>query len=533
MLTLLPAILLLMMAAIVAVLYRLRPNFGLAWLLSITAALLALGLMISYHWWTPIAIGQNTWLPTSQEGAQLLFRIDDISWSYGTSLLGLLLAVLFSAPVRLQYKSNPILWSANLAIAGAALLSVLAATPLTLILTWTVLDLIDLIVTVASKPDIKINQSALIAFVFRLAGSFLVVWAMGINRAVGMQLQLENAQPRAAFFVLLAVGLRLGVLPLSLPFYSEALRRRGVGSMIRLAGPAASLGILARLPAAVAPLEISPFLLALVGLTVIFGAGMWLASTDEVNGRQYWVIALAGMAVGSVIRGQPQASLAWGISMILSGGLLFLFSTRPKVSVFIPILGLVSFSGLPYTVAASGWAGMVTLPFTLPDLLFIIAHAILILGYIRHFLRLGDRPSEVERWTQVVYSVGLLILVALGCLISLVGWPGSFSVGIWWASLISVILVVSTGLPFFFYWRKNKDIAHLEQGWLWRFSAKIGNWVSTILGLNWLYRFFGWLYGWIQKLVELITEMLQGAGGILWVLVLLVLLITIVQASVR
>lgn len=529
--TLLPALLLIIMAAIVAVIHRIKPNFGLSWLLSVLAAMIALGLMVAFHWLQPVAVGDNTWLPATQEAAQILFKVDDISWSYGISLLGLLLAVLLTAPVRLQYRSNPITWLANLAIGGAALLSVLAATPLTLVLTWTILDLIDLVVSMASKADARINRAAIISFAFRLTGSLLVVWAMGLSRAGGAQLLLNETQPLPAFFLLLAVGLRLGVLPLSLPYYAEALRRRGIGSMIRLASPIASLGILARLPDSVAPLDISPFLLALVGLAVIYGAGMWLASEDEVNGRQYWVIALAGMAVGSVIRGQPQASLAWGVIMILSGGLIFLYTTRPRISFIFPLLGLIGISGLPFTPAASGWAGMVTLPFSLPDVLFIIAHVILLLGYIRHFLRPGDQPSEVERWTRVAYSIGLFLLGALGWLVGLLGWSGSWTAGIWWASLISTLLAISIGVPLYFYLKKHAATSPPKMGWIFRVGAQFAKILSPVLRMSWLYRTLGWMYNLLQKLISLMSRMLEGAGGVLWVLVLLVLLITIVQAS--
>jgi len=239
------------------------------------------------------------------------------------------------------------------------------------------------------------------------------------------------------------------------------------------------------------------------------------------------------MAVGAAIRGQPQASLAWGVALVLSGGLLFLFSTRPPISLVLPILGLIGMSGLPFTPAASGWSGMVVLPFTLPDLLFILAHAVLLLGYIRHFLRPGDRPSEVERWTQVAYTIGLFLLAALGWMIGILGWEGSFTVGVWWASAISAILAISIGVIFFVFRKQGKDAAKTQRGWFWRVASRVGAVISTVLRLNWLYTFFRIVFGWLQKIIHLMTEMLEGAGGILWVFVLLVLLITVVQASAK
>lgn len=531
MLTLLPALILLVTALVVIVIHRLRPNLGVAWFLSVAAAAISMGLMIFYHWHEPGGLTFDRWLPVTQQAPQILFRLDAVSWSYGISLLGLLLAILLTAPVRLQYKSNPITWAGNLGIAGAALLGILSASPLTLVLTWTILDLLDLVITLSSSAESRTSRSAVVFFLFRLAGSFLVFWAMGISRAYGAELQFSSADPRAAIFLLLAVGLRLGVLPLALPFSQEVLRRRGIGTMLRLSAPAASLGVIAHLSATVVPASISRLLLALVGLSVIYGAVMWLAAGDEVEGRQYWILALAGMAVGSAIRGQPQASLAWGVAMILSGGLLFLYSTRPRWAIILPALGLLGLTGLPFTPSASGWNGLIVLPFTLPDFFFLAAHSLLLLGYLRHFLRPGDAPSEVERWQQVTYYQGLAILILAGWLIGIFGFSGSFSIGYWWASMIPALIVLLSVGMYLYLKRKGFELSQFQGGWLIKLGIRVGNILSTILRLNWLYSFFWKVFNWLGRLIQLVTNMLEGAGGVLWVFVLLVLILTFLQVG--
>lgn len=531
MLTLLPALILLVTALAVIVIHRMRPNLGVAWFLSVTATVVSLGLFIFYHWHTPGGLIFDHWLPVTAESPQILFQLDAVSWSYGISLLSLLLAILLTAPVRLQYKSNPITWAGNLGIAGAALLGVLSASPLTLVLTWTILDLLDLITTLSYSTGSRTSRSAIVLFLFRLAGTFLVFWAMGLSRVYGAELQFESADPRAAFFLLLAVGLRLGVLPLALPFSQEVLRRRGIGTMLRLAAPASSLGVIAHLSSTIVPTSISRLLLALVGLSVIYGAWMWLSADDEVEGRQYWILALAGMAVGSAIRGQPQASLAWGVAMILSGGLLFLYSTRPRMAIFLPALGLLGLTGLPFTPAASGWKGLIVLPFTLPDLFFLVAQSLLLLGYLRHFLRPGDAPSEVERWQQVTYYQGLMILILSGWMIGIFGFAGSFSIGYWWASMIPALVVLLSVGMYLFLKRKGFKLNQLQGSWLVKVGSRAVGMLTSILRLNWLYALFWQVFTWLGRLVQLVTNMLEGAGGVLWVFVLLVLIITFLQVG--
>ena len=61
--------------------------------------------------------------------------------------------------------------------------------------------------------------------------------------------------------LLIAVGLRLGVLPLHIYYLHEPPLRRGLGSMLRFVPAAASLVLLARIGEVGIPLEITPYLL--------------------------------------------------------------------------------------------------------------------------------------------------------------------------------------------------------------------------------------------------------------------------------
>jgi hypothetical protein len=56
------------------------------------------------------------------------------------------------------------------------------------------------------------------------------------------------------------------------------------------------------------------------------------------------------------------------------------------------------------------------------------------------------------------------------------------------------------------------------------------NWVCAFqfVPLNWLYRFFAWVYQVLQSVIQLLTAILEGDGGILWSLVLLALLISLI-----
>ena len=76
------------------------------------------------------------------------------------------------------------------------------------------------------------------------------------------------------------------------------------------------------------------------------------------------MIALAGMCVASLIRGYPQASLAWGTALILAGGILFLYTARERLTGFPLAITLLALSGLPFTPSAAAGTAWSSRPST-------------------------------------------------------------------------------------------------------------------------------------------------------------------------
>jgi hypothetical protein len=85
------------------------------------------------------------------------------------------------------------------------------------------------------------------------------LWASMVSISAGTPMNFQDAPPQAGLYLLLAAGLRLGVLPLHLPYASEAAIRRGFGSALRLISAASSLILLARIPTTSVIFDIHPF----------------------------------------------------------------------------------------------------------------------------------------------------------------------------------------------------------------------------------------------------------------------------------
>ncbi len=529
MLVLLPSAVLLLAALAIFILQRLRPSVGYAYMIGTLASLVCAVGVIYLRWHLPQLLAVEGWLPFSLFTDSPIFGLDGTSWPYIFCLATTCLAVILTAAVRLQYNISPYAWVGVLALHGVGMLAVLSANLLTLILAWTLIDLIELVILQANSSEHTLGIQTVLSFAVRVSGTVLAMIAALISRSQNLPPTFAQMPAINALLLLLAVGLRLGVLPLNLPSAQTIVQRRGLGTTLRLAPAAAALVVLARLPAGSIPAPFASPLLAICAMASLYAAVVWASLGDEIRGRPYWLIALSGLAVASVIQGRPQASLAWGVALILPGCLLFLFSARGKQVLFLPALGVLAISGLPFTPAASGWAGVLAPPFQFWQVLLLLAHALLILGYVRCMIKPGEDLAHMERWIQAAYPLGLGLLVLGAVFCGLVGWPGSFNLGMWWAGPASMALAALAGIGVIF-WRQRTSQETALNRWYTNALNRSANFLSNVLSLGWLYRVLWWIYRRLAQMIQILTDILEGEGGVLWAMVLLALLISLLQS---
>ena len=189
------------------------------------------------------------------------------------------------------------------------------------------------------------------------AGIGLLIWANVVTAAAGKSFDFSTIPPQAGLYLLLASGLRLGVLPLHLPYSSELTLRRGFGTTLRLVSAASSLVLLAHIPASSLASPLTPILLIFTALAGIYGGWMWLRAPDELVGRPFWIIGLASLAIAAALFGNPIGAVSWGTALILTGGALFLASVQQIWISRVLLIGAFSVSALPFSLTASGWLG--------------------------------------------------------------------------------------------------------------------------------------------------------------------------------
>jgi hypothetical protein len=514
MLVILTVLFLFIVAVALVILYWLRPEFRYSWMIAAAGALAGWVSVLTWQPQLPFSFQLPRWEPTNLFLESISFTADTLTWPFAFSIATLMLAVILTAAARENFPA-PIPWAAILVLGGLGLLAVLADNPLSLLMVWSAIDLAELAVQLRSVDGPQPSEKVVTAFAARVTGISVLLWASMVSISTGAPMNFQNAPPQAGLYLLIASGLRLGVLPLHLPYASESAIRRGFGTTLRLVSAASSLILLARIPTASVISVFTPFLLSLVALAALYAGWMWLRAPDEITARPFWLIGLASLAMASALRGNPVGAAAWGCALILSGGALFLSSVQQtwlKRALWIGIWGITA---LPFSITATGWASAA--PSFWPAWpVLLLAQALLLAGYLRHSMRatLHTKFDTLDRAAQYVYPLGIGILLVALFTLGLWGWDGALKIGGVFAALIGVLL----GGVAFWMLPRIRVLSPVRAHWV---RPAATSW------MGWLFRGLWSVYRFVSRLSDSLFKLLEGEGGLMWTILFLVLIISL------
>ena len=507
-------VLLFLAASLVIVLQLTRPAASYTWLAAAAGALFAWVSVLFWHLDLPRQFTLGPWTPVTLFSSSPQLFASPTSWLYALSLSAVAAAVILTSPVR-SLPAGMASWLGTFALTALGLFAVLVDNLLGLVLAWMAMDLAEFVIAMRARPSALLGRSAVISFSFRLAGIAFAMWASVVGALSAQGFMLEAVPQGVGIYLLLAVGLRLGVLPLHQVYLGESSQRRGFGTLMRLTAAATSLLVLARMPAGAVDSRWLLPLFALTAFAALYGGLMWFFAADELNGRPYWVIGMGALSLSASLAGNPLGATAWGVTLILLGGISFLYSSRQvRFTRVFALLGLLMLA-LPFTLTASAWQGDLPIPWLFWPL-FLIAHALLAGGYVRHLLGPGETQlADLPSWARAVYPIGMAVLVITVVLGGLWGWPGALALGRWETGPVSFLLF---GALVFFAWRLPQftalDIFRRPASRPSAYGTWFGVLARVILSLSQL----------LGDLLIYLSSLLEGDGGLLWTLLLLVLL---------
>jgi hypothetical protein len=469
------------------------------------------------------ATSLSVWRPEALFDSRLLLSFDSTGWemAYAAITVYLSLALTQAARPGTTTMGTRIILPVY---AGIGVAAMLAGNLLTVAITWAMLDLLTFVFLMSATTD----EKAIPGIITRLAmDGFSVVivlaaaaasWATGqANTAFG-----EISTPLSAGLIAFAGLIRLGMFPLHFSLPKVPRARRGLGTMIRLLPPAIVLAVLARQFEAGFPVGLVPWLTLASAIGAVVGGLRWAFAEDPVQGRPFFILAIASTGV---LAAGMDPSMA-GVILANTGALILLVGSAfslaeihsPSHRIW-PIAAAMLVVGAPFTlsgvIAGALATGFVSVGTAWLAILGAIGLAALGIGVVSGATAPQTNWPIGESMVRVVYGLGIAlpVLVAIGMGFQMAS-ARSLAGGVFFAGVVLAALlgrVALRRLPYRYKELGMRAAARLDPASLYR-----GAWRA---------------YVGVLGFVRALAQPLEGEGGMLWMLVVVILVILGVRGA--
>jgi len=225
----------------------------------------------------------------------------------------------------------------------------------------------------------------------------------------------------------------------------------------------------------------------------------------------------------AVFSGTPISLLGWAGVAVLGAGIPHFYTYRSGRLNFFAWLGILSLSGLPYSISSFALVGLGSASswYWLP--IGLLVYTLLFCNLVGNLQLPTVEKSSTERLFLVVYLFGLFLL-ALSPFAILVKNRAlaANALKYWW--LGGAILVI--GL--LFYWIRKR--IHISENLLDKIKDRIIQFISftTFSWLKNLWQGLVWIF---SGMTQFINQLLNGEGGIIWAVVILALLVSLISVG--
>jgi hypothetical protein len=494
------------------VLRLLRPGYSYAWPIAVVGSFIA---WMSVFLWQ-IELPGNLVLYNYKYLEIFNFTIslsaDGINYPYALGISSLVMTAIITSAMKAR-EANPLGWVTILIIAVFGLSAVLANNPLTLVIAWSLLDIAGLISSLNASENPIFSERAVFSFSFRVIGTGLILWAGILDPAFGKSFTLASNPGNIGMLLILGVIIRSCAIFFRLPYSKDSSIRNGYETTYKLISIAATLVLLSHIMLDIGHQWTLMLILIILAVAGILSVYHWLTTPREITSQPFWIFGLISLSTVSTLQGNPVGSAAWGSASLFTGGLLFLYTARNKVLTIILIASAYILSSLPFSLTATGWSSLQPASWVV-FIVLIPLLSLLLSGYIRSIL-LDEKESldNQPRWVKIFYPTGLVTLALTGLVLGATGWDGAGQIGALIPALISTVLTVVMSIILV----RLPTPARLESP----FISKPAAWVEFAASLGW------GLFRTLRGLLDILSAIFEGDGGVLWTILFLVVFISI------
>jgi hypothetical protein len=199
-----------------------------------------------------------------------------------------------------------------------------------------------------------------------------------------------------------------------------------------------------------------------------------------------------------------------------------LFSHRGKKLTIFPIIITFFTTGLPFSLIAFGQRGFIGNNSFVDLFILIGMQALFLIGYLKYVFQKNDEFTNLEVWYQALYLAGLFfMLLSVVVIIFNSFFSIENEINFWWAGIITFALAL---IGYLLAVRKNffnslqQNVFSLRLTWLWK-----------LLTFEWFFNITSFIEVNASSTINSLSGLLEGEGGILWALVLMLLILTMLK----
>ena len=350
----------------------------------------------------------------------------------------------------------------------------------------------------------------------------LLIWNIARSFRGDVNFSLDFLSQGSGLSLFLAAFLHSGVLPLTFQIENNRTETdRVIQNTFKAVNFLASFFIVPYLIIPEQPLiALLVFKLIALAATMVFSY-QWMISISS-TGFGYLLAAISGIIFFLLLSGSTISVAYLLLSTFFSMLWFTLFTHRGKgVYIYLGFF-LLTISGLPFTIFSLGARGFLDQGLSINSLILLISYVFILTGFVNRGVEKQDNFYELEPWYQAVYLTGLFMFIFSLFVISIKSFS---SVGeetyLWWLSL--GVIISSAGLNVGFSRKNRKSLVSSRTA-----DMRYGE-ITSFFSLNWLFRITNLIRQKFGKLITGFSLLLEGEGGVLWALVLLILMISLIN----